>query len=62
MLFGAVHLITGTYGIIAAAIGLYLGLLWVASGNLLVPIVTHAAYDFVALVYLLRVWSPPDSR
>ena len=32
----------------------YLGWLWLASDNLLVPIVTHAAYDFAALVYLLR--------
>ena len=55
ILFGAAHLITGTYGIIAAVIGLYLGLLWLAGENLLIPIVTHAAYDFAALVYLLRL-------
>ena len=54
VLFGGAHLITIAYGIIAAAIGVYLGLLWLLSGNLLTPIVTHAAYDFVALVYLLR--------
>jgi membrane protease YdiL (CAAX protease family) len=62
ILFGSVHLITGAYGIIAAAIGLYLGLLWLAGGNLLIPIVTHAAYDFAALVYLLRVWSAERER
>lgn len=58
VLFGAVHLVTRAYGVIAALIGVYLGLLWLAGGNLLIPIVTHAAYDFVALVYLLRIWNP----
>lgn len=58
VLFGIAHLVTGTYGIVAAAIGLYLGLLWLAGENLLIPIVTHAAYDFAALFYLLRVWCP----
>ena len=62
VLFGAVHLITGTYGIIAAVIGLYLGLLWLAGENLLIPIVTHAAYDFAALVYLLRLRRPRVER
>ncbi|HWI57421.1 MAG TPA: CPBP family intramembrane glutamic endopeptidase, partial [Bacillota bacterium] len=55
-LFGASHLITWTYGIIAAFISVYLGLLWIGTGNLLVPMVTHAVYDFVALMYFLRVY------
>ena len=38
----------------AAVVGIYLGLLWLATGNLLVPIVTHGVYDFAALVWLLR--------
>lgn len=53
--FGACHLITWTYAIIAALIGAYLGLLWIWSGNLFTPMVTHAIYDFAALVYFLRV-------
>jgi uncharacterized protein len=55
-LFGACHLLTWTYGIIAAFIGAYLGLLWIWTGNLLTPIVTHAVYDFAALMYFLRVY------
>ncbi len=55
-LFGAFHLLTWTYAIIAAFIGAYLGLLWIWSGNLLTPMITHAAYDFAALVYFLRVY------
>jgi membrane protease YdiL (CAAX protease family) len=34
--------------------GAYLGGLWEASGNLLVPIVAHALYDFAVLRLLLR--------
>lgn len=54
-LFGAFHLITWTYAIISAFIGAYLGLLWIWTGNLLTPIVTHSVYDFAALVYFLRM-------
>jgi membrane protease YdiL (CAAX protease family) len=54
LLFGLVHWITRGYALLAAGIGLYLGWLWIHSGNLLTPIVTHATYDFVALVYFLR--------
>ena len=54
-LFGAFHLLTWTYAIIAAVIGAYLGLLWIWTGNLLTPMVAHAVYDFVALVYFFRV-------
>ena len=56
LLFGAFHRITWTYAIIAAFIGLYLGLLWIWTGNLLTPMITHAVYDFVALVYFFRVY------
>jgi membrane protease YdiL (CAAX protease family) len=54
LLFGAFHLITWTYAIIAAFIGLYLGLLWIWTGNLLAPMVTHTVYDIAALVYFLK--------
>lgn len=55
LLFGLVHSITTTYALLAALIGLYLGWLWIATGNLLVPILAHGLYDFVALVYLTKV-------
>jgi membrane protease YdiL (CAAX protease family) len=54
VLFAAAHWITTTYAVIAGLIGLYLGWLWMFTGNLLVPITTHAVYDFVVLVYLIR--------
>jgi uncharacterized protein len=55
VLFGLLHAITPTYAVLAGLIGLYLGGLWLASGNLLTPVVTHAAYDFLALAYLVNV-------
>jgi uncharacterized protein len=58
VLFGAAHLITWTYAIIAAFIGTYLGLLWIWTGNLLTPMITHAVYDFAALVYFFRFRRP----
>jgi uncharacterized protein len=54
LLFGAMHLITLTYGIIVTLVGVYLGWCYAASGNLLVVMVSHALYDFIALVYLVR--------
>lgn len=55
MVFGAAHLITPAYGLLAGLIGFYLGCLWLATGTLTVPIVAHAMYDFVALVYLAKI-------
>jgi membrane protease YdiL (CAAX protease family) len=42
------------YLVLAGLIGLYLGGIWLATGNLLVPIIAHAMYDFVALVYFVK--------
>jgi hypothetical protein len=53
VLFGLAHPISVTYVVLAALVGAYLGWLLVATDNLLVPIATHAAYDFVAIVYLV---------
>lgn len=52
--FGLAHLVTPWYALLAGLIGLYLGLLHLITQNLLVPIVVHALYDFVALVYLVK--------
>ena len=49
------HLITPMYALVAGLMGIYLGWLWQASGNLMTPIVTHAVYDFLALCCLLRL-------
>jgi membrane protease YdiL (CAAX protease family) len=54
VLFGAVHYLTTTYFVLGVAVGCYLGWLFAATGSLVVPIVAHAAYDFVALAVVLR--------
>jgi membrane protease YdiL (CAAX protease family) len=65
LLFGLLHAITFTYAALAALAGLYLGLaarytefyLGLAprpTDNLLVPVVAHALYDFLVLLWLLR--------
>ncbi len=60
-LFGLAHWVTPTYAVLAAVVGVYLGLLYLASGNLLAPIVTHALYDLAALSVLARV-NPAAAR
>jgi membrane protease YdiL (CAAX protease family) len=54
LLFGLMHPFSPAYFVLATLCGLYLGWCWQASGNLLTAVVTHALYDFLALVYLLR--------
>jgi uncharacterized protein len=60
MLFGLLHPITPAYAALAGLIGLYLGWVWLACGNLLVPVVIHAVYDFWALAYMVRFRPPTD--
>ena len=52
--FGLVHFASRTYTVLAGIIGVYLGALFLVQGSLLAPIVTHALYDFVALLYVAR--------
>ena len=54
LLFGLCHCLTPTYAGLAMAVSLYLGALFLLTGSLTAPIVTHAAYDFAALLYLVR--------
>jgi membrane protease YdiL (CAAX protease family) len=53
-LFGLGHFITPMYALLAGLLGLYLGGLAMIYDNLLLVMVVHALYDFVALVYLVR--------
>ena len=58
VIFGLLHSITPTYAILAGCIGLYLGAIWLVTDNLLVPITSHALYDFLALLYFVQVRKP----
>jgi len=57
LVFGLLHALTPAYFILATGIGLYFGYLYEATGNLLVPMVSHATYDIFALVLLQRQFS-----
>lgn len=54
MLFGVLHMRTVLYAFIAGLVGVYLGILYAATGNLLAPMAAHAFYDAVALEYTRR--------
>ncbi len=54
VLFGLCHWISGAYAIVATAMGLLLGGLFLGTGHLAAPVVAHALYDFLALLYLTR--------
>lgn len=54
VLFGMMHAVNLAYAVLATAMGLYLGLLFIWTGDLLAPIVTHFLYDFFAMVYMVR--------
>lgn len=54
LLFGAAHAVSVPYLVLATLMGLYLGLLYHFSGNLLLPMVVHALYDWIAIHFYLR--------
>ncbi len=56
--FGVAHLITPTYGIIAFFISLYFAALFLWSGNILVPMIVHALYDYCVIRFVLRQFLP----
>lgn len=58
IIFGLVHAVTPLYAVLAASVGIYLGLSLDYSGerNLLTPVIIHGLYDFLAFVALMRVY------
>ena len=61
ILFALLHWLSATYALLAGLIGLYLGWLLIVSGNLLLPMTAHTVYDFVMLVYLVRIRRRPPA-
>lgn len=51
IVFGALHAVTPLYAGLAGMASVYFGWLYLVTGNLVVPIVTHAFYDWAALLY-----------
>ena len=58
VLFGLLHAVTPLYAILATCVGIYLGLFLDYSGerNLLIPIVIHAVYDFLAFLVIMKAY------
>ncbi len=63
VLFGAAHLVTIFYGLFAFLVGVYLSWLQtvVEPNNLLIPIVTHAVYDYFGFVMIVRLYRSETS-
>jgi hypothetical protein len=57
--FGLLHAVNAAYAALAGLIGLYLGWLWLVTGDLAAPITAHALYDFLAMVYLVKIRKMP---
>lgn len=54
LIFGLVHAVSKTYVVIATVIGGLLGYLYIASDDIVAPIVAHGVYDFIAILYFVR--------
>ncbi len=54
VLFGLGHWITPGYALLAGLAGVFLGLLFQFTDNLLLPVLVHILYDFTALTYYMR--------
>jgi membrane protease YdiL (CAAX protease family) len=61
LLFGLCHSVTKLYFTVTFIGGLFLGWTMIATSNWLVPAVAHALYDFVALVYIVRIMDRADA-
>jgi membrane protease YdiL (CAAX protease family) len=61
LVFGMMHPFSTIYMGLATGVGIYLGWLFILTDNLLVVIVIHGLYDFVALVYFARTKTSVDS-
>ncbi|MEE4331565.1 MAG: CPBP family intramembrane glutamic endopeptidase [Wenzhouxiangella sp.] len=63
LIFGLAHALNRAYFIVATVAGAYLGLLYLVTDNLLVPMLVHFLYDWFALRYYLRRFPrhPPEA-
>lgn len=59
LVFGLGHAVTRRYALYATVVGAYLGWVVIASGDLVVAAVAHAAYDALALGWLIARHRPP---
>ena len=60
LLFGLCHALTKFYFMLATLMGVYLSLVWISTSQLLSPMIAHALYDFIVLVWYLRLRVKPN--
>ncbi len=58
LLFGLAHPTSRAYVIAGALFGVWMGGLLLMTGNLLSPMVTHAVYDFILILYVKHTTQP----
>jgi membrane protease YdiL (CAAX protease family) len=51
IVFGALHAVTPLYAFLASAVSIYFGWLYLATGNLALPMACHSFYDLVVVMY-----------
>lgn len=58
IVFGLVHAVTPLYALLAGLVGVYLGLSLDYGGvrNLMIPMVIHGVYDFVAFLVIIHLF------
>jgi membrane protease YdiL (CAAX protease family) len=58
IIFGLVHAITPLYALLVTFVGVYLSLSMTVAeeNNLLIPIIIHSLYDFLAFIALMRLY------
>ncbi|MFO8003522.1 CPBP family intramembrane glutamic endopeptidase [Thioalkalivibrio sp.] len=54
LVFGLAHFISGFYFLFATLIGIWLGVVYHLTGNLLVVVLAHALYDWIVIRIYLR--------
>lgn len=54
LVFGLAHFLSGFYFLFATLIGVYLGVVYHLTGNLLVVVLAHALYDWIVIRIYLR--------
>ncbi|MGY6588269.1 MAG: CPBP family intramembrane glutamic endopeptidase [Wenzhouxiangella sp.] len=54
LFFGLAHAMSRAYFLVATLMGVYLGWLFMITGNLLIPIIIHFLYDWAVLHYYVR--------
>lgn len=55
LVFGILHYLSTAYFVYAFLTGIYLGIIYFVTENLFIVMAIHAIYDFIALLYLVRM-------